>query len=445
MLDPDRWHEVTRLEAADFYRPGHRVIFEAMAFLAAHGQPLDIVTLNDRLVGTGMAEKAGGPAYLAELCEATPGSANVGAYAAIIQRRADLRHAITAAGDVYNAAMDLDEDGLAEARARFDALRGGLSRYDLGTYYSDLPPLTPTPWVVDGLLYREGVYAFVGAPKSGKSQAAATLAAALCSPESADFLDRDIVLRGNAVVVDYENPSHVTRKRFDLLHGGGLSLEGLVLLLNQPSPESTAAGAAHLRAVLAEHAPIVLIVDGLQGWARIENLNDYAQVHAAVVTLRTLAAEFRTVVVFQHHGSKHSNTDPSGSNAIAGNVDGIVGFTRAEEGADAEHSVFTRDLRDGNHIPKSIVELDPGGRSIIVESVSKRRRSEASKQRQQAILDWLEDNGPTSPSRLAREVKGRNTEVYKDCDHLAREGRITLSGTKGKKGPDGLRYAIREG
>ena len=48
------------LRPDDFYREAHRVVFEAMTALSAEDEPVDIVTLVERLKKTEKLEKVGG-------------------------------------------------------------------------------------------------------------------------------------------------------------------------------------------------------------------------------------------------------------------------------------------------------------------------------------------------------------------------------------------------
>jgi len=106
MLANDAWFNVAEvLSARDFYRPGHQIIYEAMADLAADDQPLDAVTVSERLVSKGLLEKCGGLAYLGELAESTPGASNLMAYAHIVREHSTLRSLIGAGQRIADAAF----------------------------------------------------------------------------------------------------------------------------------------------------------------------------------------------------------------------------------------------------------------------------------------------------------------------------------------------------
>ena len=97
---------VTILEPADFYREAHRHLYQAMLDLFNEGQPVDLVTLGERLRDQVRLEKMGGLPYLTELLEAVPTSANAERYARIVRSKAILRNLIHAAHQVVALASD---------------------------------------------------------------------------------------------------------------------------------------------------------------------------------------------------------------------------------------------------------------------------------------------------------------------------------------------------
>ena len=67
MLDNDAWYDVAELVAStDFYRSTHELIFEVMTALAADNEPIDAITVSERLSSRGLLEKVGGFALLHE-------------------------------------------------------------------------------------------------------------------------------------------------------------------------------------------------------------------------------------------------------------------------------------------------------------------------------------------------------------------------------------------
>lgn len=86
--------EVTR--GADFYRPAHELIYDAVLDLYGRGEPADPITVADELNKRGDLTRVGGQAYLYQLISAVPTAANAGYYAQIVAERAVLRRLVDA-------------------------------------------------------------------------------------------------------------------------------------------------------------------------------------------------------------------------------------------------------------------------------------------------------------------------------------------------------------
>jgi replicative DNA helicase len=107
MLDDEAWFNVAEVVGGqDFYRGAHDIIFSAMEDLASDDQPLDAVTVAERLQSKGLLDKAGGLAYLGELADSTPGASNVVAYARIVREYSTLRQLIGAANRIAESAFN---------------------------------------------------------------------------------------------------------------------------------------------------------------------------------------------------------------------------------------------------------------------------------------------------------------------------------------------------
>jgi len=86
-----------RLAPEDFYYERHRVIFAAAQQLYAANQPVDPLTLVDRLQQNGDLERAGGPAAIDALTASVPLVGNARRYAQIVKEHASDRALLEAA------------------------------------------------------------------------------------------------------------------------------------------------------------------------------------------------------------------------------------------------------------------------------------------------------------------------------------------------------------
>src|SRR4051794_12626353 len=84
------------LRTADFSRPAHAAIFDAILDLYGRGEPADAVMVAAALHDAGALGRIGGAPYLHTCLEAVPTAANAGFYARIVAERAVLRRLIEA-------------------------------------------------------------------------------------------------------------------------------------------------------------------------------------------------------------------------------------------------------------------------------------------------------------------------------------------------------------
>ncbi|MFT6431882.1 MAG: replicative DNA helicase [Halopseudomonas sp.] len=107
MLENTTWERVVELlSEPDFYRHDHRLIFRALASLAARNQPFDVVTLAEELDREGLIDQVGGLAYLGQLAKNTPSVANISAYTHIIRERSTLRKLISTSSNIADSAFN---------------------------------------------------------------------------------------------------------------------------------------------------------------------------------------------------------------------------------------------------------------------------------------------------------------------------------------------------
>ena len=87
---------VETIRGADFYRPVHEQIYNAITDLYGRGEPADAVTVADELGKRGELLRLGGAPYLHTLLASVPIAANAGWYAEIVREKAVLRRLVDA-------------------------------------------------------------------------------------------------------------------------------------------------------------------------------------------------------------------------------------------------------------------------------------------------------------------------------------------------------------
>ncbi|MFH1767190.1 MAG: replicative DNA helicase [Patescibacteria group bacterium] len=100
------------VRADDFYKESHSLIFTAIVDLFERHEPIDLLTVGNRLNDKNSLKQIGGRTKLVELTNKVTTAAHIASYADIIQKKATLRRLIRAAGKIielgYNETEDID-------------------------------------------------------------------------------------------------------------------------------------------------------------------------------------------------------------------------------------------------------------------------------------------------------------------------------------------------
>jgi replicative DNA helicase len=106
LLDKDSIVKIADIVSADdFYRDAHGKIFKAMLDLYEHREPIDVVTLTNKLDEMRELDRIGGGSYIASLASSVPSAANIVHYAKIVADKSILRKLIHASGDITELAF----------------------------------------------------------------------------------------------------------------------------------------------------------------------------------------------------------------------------------------------------------------------------------------------------------------------------------------------------
>ncbi|TAK96219.1 replicative DNA helicase [Patescibacteria group bacterium] len=111
MLDKDAIIRIADLlRPGDFYKDDYNLIYETMLELYEEREPIDVLSLSNKLKEKGKLEQVGGSAALATLVNSVPTAANIVHYAKVVQKKATLRRLIRSAGEVVELGYQESED-----------------------------------------------------------------------------------------------------------------------------------------------------------------------------------------------------------------------------------------------------------------------------------------------------------------------------------------------
>lgn len=80
-----------QLSASDFFMPEHQEIFKVISGMCAAREPIDFVTVLERLKASGTYDDARGKTYLMQIVQMVPSVANAQAYTAIVKKTSQKR------------------------------------------------------------------------------------------------------------------------------------------------------------------------------------------------------------------------------------------------------------------------------------------------------------------------------------------------------------------
>jgi replicative DNA helicase len=124
MLDKDSILKIVdTLKAYDFYHPHHQKIYQSLVELFESGNPIDIVTVTNKLKEKKQLKEVGGSDYLSELINKVPTSAHIEHYAKIVKENKIRR-------DLINISSEINEEAF--SNTNFDNLLDAVEKKVFG-------------------------------------------------------------------------------------------------------------------------------------------------------------------------------------------------------------------------------------------------------------------------------------------------------------------------
>ncbi len=111
MIEKDAYATIADLlRPESFYKDQNRLVFEAIRALAAKDQPIDVMTVAEKLKSQGTLAEAGGALYISELSRQVASTAHLRYHAQIVAQKATERELISMAAKIEEQAYDETQD-----------------------------------------------------------------------------------------------------------------------------------------------------------------------------------------------------------------------------------------------------------------------------------------------------------------------------------------------
>ncbi len=126
------------VKSEDFYKDAHVLIFDTITELYSRSEPLDLLTLSNRLEEKGIIERVGGRSYLATLTNTVPTSSNIVHYGNIVHRKATRRRLLAASQDITRLSFQEDNDDIEQVLDQAQQRLYGVSQVYLKQTFSPI-------------------------------------------------------------------------------------------------------------------------------------------------------------------------------------------------------------------------------------------------------------------------------------------------------------------
>jgi hypothetical protein len=281
-----------------------------------------------------------------------------------------------------------------------------------------------TAWLWEGILPAGGMSLVVAKPKVGKTTLAFNLA--IATTRGAPFLERSTT-QGSVVYLALEEKKGEIKKK---LEAAGVADEPLVFHFGSAPLEAM----KRVDRLIGETKARLLIVDVLQKFCRLRDLNDYAQVTNALEPLLAAARRQDCHILLTHHAGKADRPDGDdilGSTGLLGGVDTSIIIKKREK-----RRTFFTIQRYGDDIPETVIDLTADGN---IQAVGSRQDVETAE-----TLTLIVKNFPTGKeltiNELVEGTERRKAIVLKALESGVSKELIERTG-EGKKG-DPYKYSV---
>ena len=317
LLEPDQLPSLG-LKPSDFFDAWHRDIFKAMLSLQRAGLPLTWVRMHQELLSqAGQGDDAPTISYLSDLFNDGTTAAYLSDDASIVREKARKRAFLervplltersqngtstAALEEQWTEAVDLLKEPVTKQQT--------ISLADLLAEEDEAEP-----WLVDHLLTQGGLSLLNGKPGAGKTTFARDMA--LSVAQGKQWLGRDVT-PGRVLYLALEEQKRQVKHHMQAM---GATAQDEIAFYIDPMHDNPMATLASL---IELHKPSLVVIDPVARFLQCKDLNDYAQVSAALDPLIDLAHKTGTHICLIHHARKGEAGMDSylGSTALSGSVD----------------------------------------------------------------------------------------------------------------------------
>ncbi len=380
MLRPGAIHEISDLIADDsFYAGKHSQVYKIMIELAGKGEPIDILSVSQKLSERGLLDNIGGSAYLSELTNAVPASTNIKHYADIVANKHILRKIIEAGADISELGFKEDVENVFDTLDQAEKRMMNINSRAGGAAFSSLKESLPEAWerlerlhesrgelrgVPTGFhdldqylsgLQKSDLIILAARPSMGKTTLALDIARQAAAKHSIptvifslemstqQLVDRMLAAESRVNAWNLRTGNLTAETEFSKIRDSLDRLSKAPIFVDDMAGNSIVRMRSVCRRIRAEHGLGMIIVDYLQLMSTSKNYDSMVnQVTEISRSLKALAKEFDVPVIalsqlsraVESRGGRPRLSDLRDSGSIEQDADVVMFIHREDKGKD---------------------------------------------------------------------------------------------------------------
>ena len=404
MLRPGAIHEINDIINADsFYVSKHSQIYKIMLELSSKGDPIDLLSVSQKLIEKGLLDSIGGNVYLTELSNGVPASTNIKYYADIVNKKHLLRKIIDAGSDISELGFKEEVEDVFEVLDQAEKRMMGINGNMSGHAFTSLKDSLPEAWerlerlhenkgelrgVPTGFhdldqylsgLQKSDLIILAARPSMGKTTLALDIArqAAMnhgtptvifsLEMSTQQLVDRMLAAQSRVNAWNLRTGNLSAESEFSKIRDSLDSLSKAPIFVDDLAGNSIVRMRSVCRRIRAEHGIGLIIVDYLQLMSTSKNYDNMVnQVTEISRSLKALAKEFDVPVIalsqlsraVESRGGRPRLSDLRDSGSIEQDADIVMFIHREDKGKDESEKTNIAEILIEKHRNGPVGKVD---------------------------------------------------------------------------------------
>ena len=404
MLRPSAIHEINDIvNESSLYVAKHANIYKIMLELSSKGDPIDLLTVSQKLKEKGMLDSVGGNSYLTELSNSVPASTNIKYYADIVSQKHLLRKIVDAGSDISEMGFKEEVENVFEVLDQAEKRMMGINNNMSGHAFASLKDSLPEAWerleklheskgelrgVPTGFhdldqylsgLQKSDLIILAARPSMGKTTLALDIArqAAMnhgtptvifsLEMSTQQLVDRMLAAQSRVNAWNLRTGNLTAESEFAKIRDSLDSLSKAPIFVDDMAGNSIVRMRSVCRRIRAEHGIGLIIVDYLQLMSTSKNYDNMVnQVTEISRSLKSLAKEFDVPVLalsqlsraVESRGGRPRLSDLRDSGSIEQDADIVMFIHREDKGKDESEKTNIAEILIEKHRNGPVGKVD---------------------------------------------------------------------------------------